>query len=178
MASRFSGTAPPCKDCHPKSPQHCPVPHMSASPALLFPQTKLPQPFQNADDTSCILGSCSFFSEPWLWKWFPVGVGMLWKDCTHLREGRWPIKVTPQWYSSDGDAVILQSHFEGIFSNLFFLKQNHIFIVSRITSGIRLKAHGALLLMPWKYWGLFWICFFCFFFFSAHNFKNKMQWIR
>lgn len=72
VASCLPGTASPCKDSHPKSPQHCPVPHTSASPALLFPQTKLPQPFQNANDTSCILGSYSFFSEPWLWKWFPV----------------------------------------------------------------------------------------------------------
>lgn len=176
MASCFSGTAPPCKDCHPKSPQHCPVPHTSASPALLFPQTKLPQPFQNADDTSCILGSCSFFSEPWLWKWFPVGVGTLWKDCTHLREGRWPIKVTPQWYSSDGDAVILQSHFEGIFSNLFFFLSKITFLLfheSPVGYGWRHTAH------------CFWCpentedCFgFVFFFFSAHNFKNKMQWIR
>lgn len=178
MASRFSGTAPPCKDCHPKSPQHCPVPHTSASPALLFPQTKLPQPFQNADDTSCILGSCSFFSEPWLWKWFPVGVGTLWKDCTHLREGHWPIKVTPQWYSSDGDAVILQSHFEGIFSNLFFFKaKSHFYCFTNhqwdTVEGTRRTAFDALKILRTVL-----DLFFLFFFFSAHNFKNKMQWIR
>lgn len=38
------------------------------------------------------------------------------------------------------ETVILQSHLKEIIS-IFFLKQNHIFIVSQIANGIRLKVH-------------------------------------
>lgn len=73
--------------------------------------------------------------------------------------------MTPQWYSPGGDAVILHSHFKGIFSHLFFFFKAHFYsFMNRQWDTVEGTGHTAfdVLKILRTVLGLFFVLF-CFF---------------